>query len=363
MTARTCSVEGCGRPVLARGWCVAHYTRWRRGSDMAAPVDARPVATCSVDGCEVDAVARGMCPRHYERARLGADGAALSAPVVPRAERGPVCMLDGCGRPHRARGWCSLHYSRVISGRPVIPAPPPPRAVRIPRPVPAVPRLRQPRPETCSVAGCERAPDATREMCWPHYQARRRQRLREEARARPAYGSVDGHGRYGMLERDDDGRVICHECGRALEHLATHVRVHGVTASEYRERHGLAPGLALVGETTRARMSAAWERHRDEHAAVLAEHRDPAAATEASRGARWSPQQVAAAQARGAARRGRPLTPEEVASLGDVTDLPVWSARVRALLELDGVTVASVARSLDMPHATVSQRLRRYPRA
>ena len=121
---------------------------------------------------------------------------------------------------------------------------------------------------------------------------------------RPAYGSPDGHGRYGILDRDDDRRPICHECGRAFEHLATHVRVHRISAAEYRERHGLSPGLTLVGDASRARMSAAWERHRSTHLTTLDEHRDPNAAREASRESRWSPQQVAGAQARGAARPG-----------------------------------------------------------
>lgn len=30
-----CSVEGCGRPVRARGWCFSHYTRWSKGDLMA----------------------------------------------------------------------------------------------------------------------------------------------------------------------------------------------------------------------------------------------------------------------------------------------------------------------------------------
>ena len=179
---------------------------------------------------------------------------------------------------------------------------------------------------------------------------------------RPAYGSPDGHGRYGILDRDDDRRPICHECGRACEHLATHVRVHRISAAEYRERHGLSPGLALVGDATRARMSAAWERHRSTHLTTLEDHRDPNAAREASRESRWSPQQVAGAQARGAARRGRALTDAEIASLGDPTDIPAWVERARALLELEGVTLSSLARSIDMPTPTVAQRLRRHPR-
>lgn len=30
---RTCSIEGCERPRWARGWCAAHYRRWRLRGD------------------------------------------------------------------------------------------------------------------------------------------------------------------------------------------------------------------------------------------------------------------------------------------------------------------------------------------
>jgi hypothetical protein len=30
---RICSVDCCGKPVRARGWCVNHYARWRRNGD------------------------------------------------------------------------------------------------------------------------------------------------------------------------------------------------------------------------------------------------------------------------------------------------------------------------------------------
>ena len=33
MPKRTCSIEDCGRPTLARGWCSAHYQRWRNHDD------------------------------------------------------------------------------------------------------------------------------------------------------------------------------------------------------------------------------------------------------------------------------------------------------------------------------------------
>lgn len=44
MAQGTCSVDGCGRPVLARGWCVTHYNRWWAHGDVLAdqPFFRRP---------------------------------------------------------------------------------------------------------------------------------------------------------------------------------------------------------------------------------------------------------------------------------------------------------------------------------
>lgn len=43
MTARTCSIEGCGGGVRARGWCGAHWQRWYR--------NGTPYATKQADRC------------------------------------------------------------------------------------------------------------------------------------------------------------------------------------------------------------------------------------------------------------------------------------------------------------------------
>jgi hypothetical protein len=33
MAKSTCSIDGCEKPVLSRGWCSAHWTRWSRHGD------------------------------------------------------------------------------------------------------------------------------------------------------------------------------------------------------------------------------------------------------------------------------------------------------------------------------------------
>lgn len=38
MADRTCTVDGCERPVTARGWCAAHYSRIRKHGDVQAHI-------------------------------------------------------------------------------------------------------------------------------------------------------------------------------------------------------------------------------------------------------------------------------------------------------------------------------------
>jgi len=69
MTDRTCAVDECERPARSRGWCQAHYFRWRRnGEPGSAELQTRgQPRPCSVDGCESDRDAQGLCSKHYQR--------------------------------------------------------------------------------------------------------------------------------------------------------------------------------------------------------------------------------------------------------------------------------------------------------
>lgn len=184
----------------------------------------------------------------------------------------------------------------------------------------------------------------------------------------PQYGSVDGHGRYGILDTDDEGLLVCHECGQSWRHLATHARgAHGLSAAAYRERHGLGYTTRLVAATVSQNMRAAWERNEGMHMAAIESSRDPERARASSpvghKGRRGSsrPEVLAGYQQRARARRGRDLTDDEVAMLGDGLDLQSWADAARILLTRPGVTPRSLSTASDISVATVAQRIRRYP--
>lgn len=77
--APDCSIDGCNRPAWSRGWCPAHYSRWRTKGD-AGPAGFR---------------------------RRG-DG----------TER---CSFPNCGRPHLSLGFCGGHYQQHSEGRTLTP--------------------------------------------------------------------------------------------------------------------------------------------------------------------------------------------------------------------------------------------------
>lgn len=64
----TCSVPHCRRGAICRGWCKAHYSRWRKTGDVQAdkPLAPRDTQdTCNGPGCSRWARTRGLCRPHY----------------------------------------------------------------------------------------------------------------------------------------------------------------------------------------------------------------------------------------------------------------------------------------------------------
>lgn len=64
---RTCSADGCVRPLIARTLCTLHYQRAKKAGTLP-PLRERP-QFCSAEGCTDPPKSRGMCPTHYGKWR------------------------------------------------------------------------------------------------------------------------------------------------------------------------------------------------------------------------------------------------------------------------------------------------------
>lgn len=82
MANSTCSVRECARPHKARGYCVAHYARWRKTGS--------PIRTCESCGNALETSNRGKyCDSGCK----------------------PRCKADGCELPRwYSDGYCSNHH-------------------------------------------------------------------------------------------------------------------------------------------------------------------------------------------------------------------------------------------------------------
>ena len=110
------SVECAGRPPrrCERPGAWPHRTR---RCDMAQ-------RTCSIDGCDKPLKGYGWCRNHYERQRRHGDPLGGDPTPRPRPVDG-LCTIDGCDHPHYARGWCNMHYLRWRhNGDPLLTLPP-----------------------------------------------------------------------------------------------------------------------------------------------------------------------------------------------------------------------------------------------
>lgn len=103
MDKRICSIDGCTNPHLAKGYCNAHWKKWKRHGD---PLWQRPLAPerkCTVNGCENKYHAQGYCPMHYLRAK--ADG---------KLSTSQECTVGDCRGYQVAKGVCHKHYQKLL---------------------------------------------------------------------------------------------------------------------------------------------------------------------------------------------------------------------------------------------------------
>lgn len=111
---RTCSVEECESPVLAKGFCHRHY--WRvRNTGEPGPVGLKRLpdhAPCSVEGCDRPNAANGFCEMHRWRVRQHGDPGEATRRNKRQARVPKSCSVEGCDRMDHSRGLCRLHYER-----------------------------------------------------------------------------------------------------------------------------------------------------------------------------------------------------------------------------------------------------------
>lgn len=106
----TCSVDGCSKPDRARGWCPAHWRRWRLYGDPLGSASSTATAVCTVDECGRPHIARGFCTLHYARWQKHGD------PLYTIPGRTVwTCTIEGCAKPlaNVGRGWCAAHYAKA----------------------------------------------------------------------------------------------------------------------------------------------------------------------------------------------------------------------------------------------------------
>jgi hypothetical protein len=150
MSERICSIDGCTTKLLSRGWCGAHYNRWRLYGDPLAPSRSAKPGICSIVGCGGRHLARGWCSLHYSRWKKTGD------PLLElvKKERS-ICSINDCQNPAVGHGYCSLHWSRWHrSGDPL--------------------KGRRPAAGECIAPECEKRGNAGHGWCYIHYRRWRR---------------------------------------------------------------------------------------------------------------------------------------------------------------------------------------------
>jgi hypothetical protein len=177
-----------------------------------------------------------------------------------------------------------------------------------------------------------------------------------------ALGDRDGHGRWAQLDVSEDGEsLLCHECGQWKRALGTHAWYrHGITAAQYRQRHGLSSGQSLASPASQQRFAALPQAQEGSTGRrALETHRDPdrARAAMTDEGQRRAQLRATRARTGARARQGRALTPDEVAELATAADVDTWAHTAQRLVD-DGVRQAEIGRATGIPAPTVSQRLR-----
>lgn len=97
---KTCNIEDCEKPRKARGWCGAHWQRWRKHGDPLGSAPLPEKKSCSIEDCEKPTLARSWCSTHYQRWREHGDplggGERYATPEEAFLARTEPLLWSGC---------------------------------------------------------------------------------------------------------------------------------------------------------------------------------------------------------------------------------------------------------------------------
>lgn len=113
-----CSVSGCDRPVDARGFCKAHYSRWRKHGDplIGGPIRVGPRIHCRAEGCTRHGYRRGgLCDQHSAEWAV----AHPPRPYAPRGRVKPFIAVMLATRDRSSGCWMDWPFGRS-DGRPTL---------------------------------------------------------------------------------------------------------------------------------------------------------------------------------------------------------------------------------------------------
>lgn len=126
METKTCKIEGCTRPAIAKRFCWMHYNRVRNGGKNMSPGfigtiwkpdDPRRKKNlpCTVKDCIDIIYAKGLCHNHYELNRR--EGRLIYYKDIPK----PKCSVDGCHNSATSfkSGFCRFHKERKLKNIPL----------------------------------------------------------------------------------------------------------------------------------------------------------------------------------------------------------------------------------------------------
>ena len=107
---KTCSFEGCGRPLWSKGYCNPHYSQQRRGLPLKALKPYVGSAICEIQGCGAVKVSASLCYKHDRSSRQYGDPETIDRTKGLR-ERG--CVISTCDQEVHKVFLCHTHYSRA----------------------------------------------------------------------------------------------------------------------------------------------------------------------------------------------------------------------------------------------------------